>query len=71
MVLERILLFVFAVAAAGFIVAAAVAFPTDGRASVLYLIGALCLVGLGWRSWRRLVVLIRAGRGGEPRAPDA
>jgi hypothetical protein len=70
-VLERILLFLFAVVSAGFIVAAFVAFPTDGRTGVLYLLGALFLTGLAWRSWKRLAALIRSGRVGQNRAPDA
>lgn len=61
--LERILLFLFAVVAAGFLVAALVAFPTDAGSGVLYLLGALFLAGLAWRSWKRLAALIRSGQG--------
>lgn len=66
-VLERILLFLFAVVAAGFMVAALVAFPTDARTGVLYLMGALFLAGLTWRSWKRLAALIRSGQGRQNR----
>ena len=65
--LERILLFVFTVVAAGFIVAALVAFPTDARTGVLYLLGALFLAGLAWRSWKRLAAMIRSRQSGQNR----
>jgi len=70
-VIVRILLFLFAVVAAGFIVAVLVAFPKDGRTAVLYLLGAFFVAGLAWRSWKRLAASIRSSRGGGDRAGRA
>lgn len=62
--MDRILLFVFAAAAAGAAVAGLVVVAKNPGAGVLYFLGALFLSGLAWRSWRRVAAAVRHRRTG-------
>ena len=59
--MDRILLFVWAIAAAGFTIAGAVGLSKGSRAGWLYLLAAVLVIVALWQSWRRLAASMRDG----------
>ena len=59
--MDRILLFVWAIAAAGFTIAGVVDLSKGSRAGWLYLLAAVLVIVALWQSWRRLAASMRNG----------